>query len=175
MSDWTVRRPDPSEHAPYAAAYVNLIPEGDFLETFPRQLDGTMALLEPLDEAKAAFRYAPGKWTIGEIVGHISDNERIFAARILRVARGDETPLPGYEQDDYMRVAGFHARRWAELLEELRSVRQSTVTLFRGLPREAWLRRGTVSGFSVTVRGLAFAAAGHELHHRRILREKYVR
>jgi uncharacterized damage-inducible protein DinB len=175
MSNWTLGRPDPSEHAPYAIAYVKLVPDTDFLETFPRQLEGTMALLKPLSDEAASFSYAPGKWTIKQIVGHISDNERIFAARILRVARHDETPLPGYEQDDYMPVAGFGERRWADLLEELESVRRSTVTLFQGLPQEAWLRRGTVSGFSVTVRGLAFAAAGHELHHRRILREKYLR
>jgi uncharacterized damage-inducible protein DinB len=173
MSTWTLGRPEPSEYAPYAATYVNLVPATDFLDTFPRQLEGTMALLKPLNDQAASFSYAPGKWTIKDVVGHVCDTERIFAARILRVARQDATPLPGYEQDDYVRAAGSGNRPWADLLAELQSVRQATLSLFRGLPHEAWLYRGVVNGFDSTPRGMAFLVAGHELHHARILREKY--
>lgn len=175
MIEWSLGRPDSSEYAPYAAQYIALIPEGDFLKKFSIQLDNTMILLKPLDDRAALFSYAPGKWTVKDVVGHVTDTERIFASRILRLARNDATPLPGYEQDDYVRAAGASVRPWTELLEELETVRQATLSLFRGLPREAWLRRGIVNNYSATPRGLAFLLAGHELHHRRILREKYLR
>jgi hypothetical protein len=115
-----------------------------------------------------------GKWTVKEIIGHITDTERIFVYRALCVARGDSTSLPGFEQGDYARASGANGRSLSDLLNELQVVRQSTIAFFTGLPRDAWLRRGTVNQNSVTVRGLAFHTAGHELHHVTSLKDKYL-
>jgi len=175
MSDWTPGRPEKTEYAPYAQEYVDLVMGSNILKAFDTQLKDTLALLRPIDEARAVrLTYAPGKWTLNQVVGHMSDTERIFAYRALWVARGDTTPLPGFEQDDYMQFSGFEDRGLSDLLDEFETVRRSTITLFRGLGHEAWHRRGVVNQFAVTVRGLAFHTAGHELHHVKILREKYL-
>jgi hypothetical protein len=123
---------------------------------------------------RAGSTYASGKWTLKEVVGHLSDDERIFAYRALTIARGDPTPLPGFDEKTYVGAAGFETRALADLLAEYRSVRDATITLLRGLPAEAWLRRGIVNEYEASVRGLAFHIAGHELHHLRILRERYL-
>ncbi len=162
-------RPDPSEYPAYAQVYVDRV-QGD---------DAIAALSAPVlpglpAGADGDRTYAPGKWTVKEVVGHIADTERIFAYRILAIARGDQAVLPGFEQDDYVRAGRFNDRPLADLLDELQAVRQGTLTLLRGLPAAAWDRRGTANAFSVTVRGLAFVVAGHALHHAAILRERYL-
>ena len=124
-------------------------------------------------ERDGNFRYGPDKWTVKEVLGHITDSERIFAYRALRIARGDATPLSGFEQDDYVRAGGFGERSLADLAEEFGLVRSATVSLFRPLGEEAWLRRGVANKNEVTVRALAYIIAGHELHHREILNERY--
>jgi hypothetical protein len=175
MTERVLGRPGETEYATYAKAYVDLVRGDDVLEALGTQLQETLALLRPVDDYRAAqLTYAPGKWTLSQVVGHISDTERIFSYRALRIARGDTTPLPGFEQDDYVRFSGFEDRRLSDLLGEFETVRASTISLFRGIPHEAWNRRGVVSQFSVTVRGLAFHTAGHEMHHVKILREKYL-
>jgi hypothetical protein len=108
------------------------------------------------------------------VVGHVADTERVFAYRILAIGRGDPQVLPGFEQDDYVRAGRFNDRSLADLIDEFRAVRQGTLALLRRLPADAWDRRGTANGFSVTVRGLAFVVAGHELHHAALLRERYL-
>jgi hypothetical protein len=155
-------------------AYVDLVPGADVMHALTSQIDDTCALLKTTDDRRAGQGYAPGKWTVKQVAGHIVDTERIFAYRALRVARNDATPLPGFEQDDYVRFGPFDDCRLADLLDEFRVVRAGTVALFRGLPPDAWMRRGVVNQFNVTVRGLAFQTAGHELHHAKILREKYL-
>jgi uncharacterized damage-inducible protein DinB len=134
----------------------------------------TLALLSTLSEEQGDYRYAPDKWSIKEMLGHLIDAERVFAYRALRFARNDGTPLASFEQDDYVRAGGFDDRRLADLIEEFVAVRRATVWLFRQLSAEAWMRRGVASGNPVSVRALAYIIAGHELHHRRVLREKYL-
>ncbi|HTO87800.1 MAG TPA: DinB family protein [Thermoanaerobaculia bacterium] len=168
-------RPQPGEYAPYAQDDVALVQGEDAGGALAAQLPETLALLSSVDERRATrFRYAPRKWTIKQIVGHLSDDERIFVYRMLCLARGDRRVLRGFDEKAYMRRAGFNDRPFSELLDELSAVRAATLAFLRGLPDEAWARSGTVNGYPATVRGLAFHVAGHELHHRRILRERYL-
>lgn len=169
-------RPDPSEYAPANGRYVDLVPGDDALAVLAAQPSPLAALVAGRDDAWAgSYAYAPGKWTVKQIVGHVSDGERILAYRALCIARGESAALPGYEQDDYVRTAGANARTLRDLVDELTVVRQGTLALLRGLPPEAWMRWGVASGHSATVRGLAYVLAGHELHHVKILRERYLR
>jgi uncharacterized damage-inducible protein DinB len=166
-------RPDPSEHAPYYGKYIALVPDGDILATLETQGGETRRLVAALSEQQAAHRYASDKWSVKEVIGHVADSERIFAYRALRMARGDRTPIEGFEQDDYVRGAQFDRLSVAELAAEFAAVRQATVRLFESLSPEAWTRRGVANKNEVSVRALAYMIAGHELHHRQILREKY--
>ncbi|MDT7541427.1 MAG: hypothetical protein QOE33_1331 [Acidobacteriota bacterium] len=175
MSATAPARPEAGEYAPYYEQYVSLVPTGDIVETLERQMADTLALLRSVPEARAGSSYEPGKWSIKEVAGHVIDGERIFSYRALRFARGDQTPLPGYEQDDYARVANYNARTLADLADDFERVRASTVSLFRSLDSEAWQRRGLASDNEVSVRALAHIIAGHELHHVGILRERYLR
>lgn len=169
-------RPLDSEFADYAKSDIDRVEGDDAVEVLKDQARRTLALLQPFDDAAVSgLTYAPGKWTLKEVVGHLADDERIFAYRALCIARGDARPLPGFDEKDYMRLSGFETRTLEDLLAEYRSVREATVTLLCGLTSEAWQRRGTVNGYSASVRGLAFHIAGHELHHLRTLREKYLR
>jgi uncharacterized damage-inducible protein DinB len=175
MTASTDGRPDSSEFAPYAQAYVDLVESADLEKSLSAQIHSTVAALHAIsDPAAGSYSYAPGKWTVKEILGHIIDTERIFAYRLLCLARGDATSLPGFEQEDYVRTSGANDRPLSDLISELQSVRQSTITLVSSLPQTAWSRRGTVNGYSVTVRGLAFHMTGHETHHLRILQDKYL-
>ncbi len=168
-------RPGESEFAHFYASYIALAPDGDILETLEREGRDAIKLLRDIPEARGAHRYAAGKWSIRELVGHLIDAERIFSVRALRFSRGDPTPLPGFEQDDYIAGASFDDFALGELTDEFEAVRRSTVLLFRHLTGEAWLRRGTASGAEVSVRALAWIIAGHELHHRGILRTRYLK
>ena len=161
-------RPQPDEYAPYYHQYISRV-LGDVLGALSGQVEETVTLLAGAD---GGHRYAPGKWTIAEMLGHLIDSERIFAYRALRISRGDERPMEGFEQDDYVRNAPHCAL--ADLIEEFRCVRQSTVLLFRHLDEAAWSRRGIANQNPVSVRALAFMIAGHELHHRGVLKEKYL-
>ena len=169
----TTQRPLADEHDPYYARYIALVPEGAIVSTLRGQMQETLSILKGVPESKGAFRYASGKWTIKEVLGHLSDTERVFAYRALRIARNDQTPLSGFEQDDYVRFGPFNHVSLAELIDAYASVRQSTIHLLDQLDDEAWARRGTANGAAVSVRALAYIIAGHELHHRRILTEKY--
>ena len=170
----TQKRPHSNDYAPYYAKYVMLVPDGDFLETLETQLNEMKKLLEPLTNQQGDFRYAPGKWSIKETLGHVNDAERVFAYRILRLARGDQTPLPGFEQDDYVKVANSSARKLSDLLEEFTAIRRATIALIRSLDAVSWLRRGTASGTEVSVLAIAFIIAGHALHHRAIFEKQYL-
>ena len=141
-------RPAPSEHFSYYLTYVSEVPEGDLLATLTAQRDSTAALLATIPEAKAGYRYAPGKWSIKEVIGHVSDAERVFAYRALRIARADETPLPGFDENAWMPPAEFDRRTLADLAADLRSVRESTLALFRGFPP----RRGPGSARRAVIR-----------------------
>lgn len=134
-----------------------------------------VALLQSLDEQQiAGLTYAPGKWTLKQIIGHLVDDERIFLYRALCVARGDRRPLPGFDENNYVAATDFESRRLQSLIEEYRVVRAASVCFFQSLTAEEWTRRGEVNGYEASVRGLAFHIAGHEIHHLQILREKYL-
>jgi DinB superfamily len=168
-------RPQAGEFPDYSQDYIDCVKGDDIEAALSEQLESTLKLLGRIDDHTAeTFVYAPGKWTIKEVVGHISDTERVFAYRALRFARHDSTPLPGFEQDDYVPFARSNERSLAELLNEFSLVRQSTIALFRSMPSEAWLVRGTANNQSTTVRGVGFQLGGHEGHHVNILRERYL-
>jgi hypothetical protein len=159
--------------APYAG-YVARVPAGsDVLELLARQGEESRARLGAVPEARGGYRYASGKWSVKEVVVHLADVERIMAYRALRVARGDATPLPGFDESAYAPLSGADAQPLAALLDEWGDVRRATLSLFHHLPTEAWSRRGTASGFPVTARALAWIIAGHERHHLATLAERY--
>lgn len=167
-------RPLPGEYADYAREDVAAVAGDDAVQALERLRPMARALFLRFGEAGGDLTYAPGKWSVRQVLGHLADDERIFAYRALCVARGDARPLPGFDENEYMQGAVFHERSLAELLEDYDAVRTASVTLFRGLAPEAWLRRGVVNGYEATPRGLAFHIAGHELHHHRILLERYL-
>ena len=168
-------RPQHGEFAEYAHADIDEVRGDDAVAALRTQLAEVLALLSPISEAVAStLTYAPGKWTLKQVVGHLADDERIFQYRVLCVARGDATALPGFDEKLYVENAGFEDRSFADLLAEYRSVRESSLTLFDTFSPVAWVRLGNVNGYPASARGLAFHIAGHELHHLRILREKYL-
>jgi hypothetical protein len=170
---FSIDRPQPGEYAPYYERYVALVPGSDILSTLDAQRRQTLLLLSGREEIEGDFRYAPDKWTAKQVLGHVCDTERIFAYRALRIARSDQTPMEGFDQDDYVRNGPFVVVPLAEMIEEYIAVRRATLTLFRNLDEQAWTRCGVANKNEVTVRGLAYIIAGHELHHRQILEEKY--
>lgn len=167
-------RPDPSEYPPYYGRYIDQVPDGDLLEMLAAQSRETVSVLGPLTHAQGDFAYAPGKWTLKEVVGHLSDAERVFSYRALRFARGDRTPLPSFEQNDWVPESGAAQRTLADLAAEYADVRRATVDLFTHLPPGAGLRKGVASGHEINVRSLGWIIAGHERHHMKIIREKYL-
>lgn len=168
-------RPAEGEFAPYAKADIEHVAGDDAVLALEAQREQVLALFAPIDEQWAStFAYAPGKWSVKQVLGHLVDDERIFAYRMLCVARREPAPLPGFDEELYVDEAGFQARTLKDLLDEYRAVRAATLALLRGLPAPAWLRRGSVNGYEASVRGLAFHVAGHELHHLRILQERYL-
>jgi hypothetical protein len=167
-------RPDSTEYPPFYARYVALVPESDVVGALKDSGRELITTLEAIPAARGGFRYGPDKWTIREVIGHLIDAERIFGYRALRLARADATPLPGFEENDYARSAGSDARTLADLVDELRIVREGTVRLIASFPDEAWTRRGVVNGREVSVRALAYITAGHGRHHLGVLRERYL-
>ena len=174
MTNLTIDKPEDTEYLPYYGRYISLVPDGEILALLSNQLEATTALLRSIPESQANFRYGADKWSIKQVVGHLIDTERIFAYRALRFARNDRTPLPGYEQDDYIRSASFDAYALSDLGAELESVRRSNLFFFKHLDQESWLRKGVANDSEVSVRALAYIIAGHELHHRDILRTRYL-
>jgi len=166
-------RPGSDEHAPYFGKYISLVGGEDVVTTLEEQRRETLMLLSSLSEDDGDSRYAPGKWSVKEVLGHVNDTERIMSYRALRIARGDQTPLPGFEQDDYVKNAAHGRMSVDDLLEEYIAVRRGTLALFRHFDDAAWRRVGVASENPTSARALAFIIAGHELHHRRILEDKY--
>ncbi|MBF8295273.1 MAG: DinB family protein [Bacteroidetes bacterium] len=166
-------RPDPSEYFSYYHKYVQLVPENDIVRAMADQMKLTLAYLRSLPASAGNKRYAPDKWSINEVVGHTIDIERVFGQRALFFARKAPGPLPGIEQDDWMKVATFGSRRLDDLADEFESVRESTLFLFRHLDAEAWIRKGIASEREFTVRAIAYIILGHERHHLEILKTRY--
>lgn len=165
--------PNDSDYAPAHAPYVALVPEDDVLEAMQQQSSETQKLLASLDEQRASYRYEADKWSVKEVIGHMADAERIVGYRALAIARGETQPLPGFDEDEYVRNASFDTWKLGDLSEEYALVRRTNIVFFKNLPPEAWDRRGTANGAPVSVRGLAYVIVGHERHHLRVLRERY--
>ncbi len=166
-------RPDPSEHAPYYGKYIALVPETDVLAAMETQIAATVRELRALPPGAGKKRYAPGKWSVAEILGHLTDTERVFAQRALFFARNVPGPLPGMEQDDWVQASTFDAMDLGELISEFEFTRRSNILMFKHLSPDAWSRRGVGSGVEFTVRALAFIMVGHERHHMEVLRMRY--
>ncbi len=170
-----IEKPKEGEYAPYTIMYIGLLPDdGLVLQHLQDNLQATKNFILSLPAEKLAYRYAEGKWTIKEILVHISDDERIYAYRALRFARNDKTELPGFEQDDYTRSAGANSRDPDDILAELTTVRNATISLFNSFDNAALTRAGVANGNIMSVRAAAYHIAGHELHHINIIKERYL-
>jgi uncharacterized damage-inducible protein DinB len=167
-------RPDPTEYVPYFGKYISLVEGDDIVAALNTQIDDTLAFLHGLSESQGDLRYAPGKWSIKEVIGHLIDTERIFAYRALRFARNDQSSLPGFDENSYVANSNYATHRLADLAEEFELVRKANIYLFRHLGGEDWDRHGKANDNEISVRALAYNIAGHELHHRGIIRERYL-
>jgi hypothetical protein len=168
------RRPSPGEFSPPHAPYVAMLPDGDIQSFLAAQLQRFVRFFDGMPESLGEHRYAPHKWSVKEVLGHLCDTERIMSYRALRFARGDQTPLAGFDENLYAPAAGAGARSIIDLADEFGDIRRATLSLFRGLPAEAWLREGNANGAPATVRGLAWVIAGHVEHHLVVIRERYL-
>lgn len=167
-------RPEKTEYYEYYETYVSLVDETNIVAAFESQLNALNALFNSISEEKSTFAYAEGKWTIKELVGHLIDGERMFGYRALRISRGDETPIEGFEQDGYVENAPFNDYKFSDLAEEFELVRKSSILFFKHLKETDWTRTGTASGNPVSVRALAYIMVGHVRHHMNILRDRYL-
>ena len=174
LAQHSIPRPPTAEYDPYYQTYLAKLPKGELLEILEAQWEELGCLLEELDDAAADYRYAAGKWSVKEVLGHLLDAERIFAYRLLRIARGDATPLAGFDENDYVAAADFGARPLESILEEYDLVRGHTLALIRGLDEGCFLRTGTCNGKAISARALAWIIAGHEHHHMTVLKERYL-
>lgn len=168
------QRPVKDEYSPFYERYIHLVPEGNLIDILSKQMVETTALLSVISETKADSRYAPGKWSLKEVVGHVTDNERIMSYRLLMIARGSQAPIAGYNQDEFVQAASFQSATFSQIIEDYKAVRRSTLTLVSGLPEQAWTRRGTANNLEVSARAIACIIAGHETHHINVIRDKYL-
>lgn len=173
MASVTVRRPGSTEHHPYYEKYVSLVPDGDYLANLEAQGREHAKFLRGIGEEKSTFRYAPEKWSIREVVGHMIDAERVFVYRALTFAREDTTPLPAFDENAWAKASNAHDRPLRELVAEFEAVRSATLAMFRGFTEEQFARSGVANNNTASVRAIAFIVAGHERHHIRVLRERY--
>jgi hypothetical protein len=168
-----IEKPTPSEYAPFYADYIAALGDGDILETLERQTSELRQVAAATPAERETFRYGDGKWSVREVFGHMIDGERVFSYRALRFSRGDQTPVPGFDENDYVAASHFDQRPLSSLVDELVHVRQANLALLRGLAPEDWTRTGTANNDSVSVRAIAFIMAGHVRHHLDILRDRY--
>ena len=174
MQQPTISRPDSTEYAPYYGRYVDQVPQGDVLEILEAQLAQTRETLAGVPSDRGTYRYAPEKWSLNQVIGHLCDTERVFAHRALWFSRADRQPLPGMEQDDYVAAANFDSRTPTDLADEFQAIRLATLALFRSMSGEMLMRRGVASEVEFSVRAIPFIIAGHERHHWGVLEERYL-
>ena len=168
------KRPSAQEHAPYYGSYIARVADGDIVATLATQMNDSMTMLRPLSEAQAGKRYAEGKWSVREVIGHMIDTERVFTYRALRFSRNDDTPLPGYDEGLFVANSSLDQRTVASLCDEFDAVRHSSIHFFNALLPAEWDRKGTANNAAMTVRAIAWICAGHELHHRALIAERYL-
>lgn len=174
MNGFDAGRPAEREYDPYYRPMIDLVPDEPVLTVLEDQRHELMGFLGSLDKATADFRYRPEKWSVKEVLGHVVDTERIFGARALCFARGEKIPLPPFEQDEYVRSAGFDKRSLSSLSREFEAVRQSTESLFDGFDKDQWNRGGVANEVHMTVRAVAYIVAGHAAHHLAVIRDRYL-
>jgi hypothetical protein len=169
-----MNRPAESEYDPYYVKYISLVPEQEIIPALERQMEELAQLVEGLPEERGTFAYADGKWTLKEVLSHLIDGERIFAYRVFRIARGDKTPIEGFEQDGYIENSHANRRSFPELIEEFTLLREANLLFFENLEDGDWVRTGTANNVGISVRALAWIMVGHIRHHIGILRSKYL-
>jgi len=169
-----LRRPESGEHSPYFSRYIDLVPDGDIVDALMYQLGETLRLLQEVPPERETHRYAAGKWSVREVVGHLIDVERVFAFRAIAIARSDGVDLPSMEQDEWAARSNAHERPLDELASEWASLRRANVDMFTSFGEGVGLRRGRVGGNEITVRSLPWIIAGHELWHREVLAKDYL-
>jgi hypothetical protein len=167
-------RPQPAEYDPYYQKYVSLVPEEDIVPALENQINDLKTMFDGVPDEKGTFAYADGKWTVKEILSHLIDGERMFAYRVFRIARGDKTPIEGFEQDGYIENSHANLRPIAELFQEFALLRKANVMFFRNLEDVDWVRTGTANSVEISVRSLAWIMVGHVRHHIDILRARYL-
>ena len=173
-TDFRNTRPQADEHIEYYGHYISQVPDGNIVEMLTKQLPETVAFLRSIPEDKIDFRYAPGKWTPRQIVGHLSDGERVFQYRAWRFSRGDTTPVPGFDENHYVDHAPFEKIGMNDLIDEFEQMRKASVHMFANMDEAAMSRRGVANGAEISVRAIAWVIGGHVTHHMRVLREKYL-
>jgi len=170
-----MKRPNKDEYAAYYHTYVDKVPEGEIIKILKKQTDQIKKMLKDVSKKESLFRYAPDKWSVRELVGHIIDTERVFAYRTLRFARNDKNDLPGFDENEYIRQSNYNDVKLKELVEEFCALRKSNILMFKNFPDDVGLRKGTANGNSFTVRAMAFIMAGHVNHHLSVLKERYLK
>lgn len=173
MSRGRIAPPEADEYAPFYGGYIALVREHDPVGLLQRQGPVLRATCTGMSDTEALYRYAPGKWSIKQVLGHLSDTERVLSYRLFRISRGDPTPLSGFDENAYVDAAGFEQRSVPALLGEFESVRSATLRLLEGVSSEAWICRGVANELPVSARALVFIMAGHAEHHLSVLRERY--
>lgn len=174
MSEIRVDRPATAEYDVYYQGYIDRVPEGQVFQALEDGLENTIEVVSELTDEQARLRYAAGKWSIKEVLGHLMDTERVFVYRALCISRNEAQSLPGFDENEYASAADFDERSIVSLLEEYRAVRQATIVFFQGLSEKDWTKHGTANDATISVRALAYIIAGHERHHHQIIRERYL-
>lgn len=169
-----LQRPEKNEYPNYYVPYVDLVPEDDLVQLLKENLQKTVSLFNGISEEVGLHRYAPGKWSIKEVLGHITDTERIMSYRLLRVGRGDQTPLAGFNENDYVQAAQTNNLSLKTILEDFKATRNATISLIQNIPAEAWENIGNANGMPITTRAIAYIIAGHQIHHCKIVEERYL-
>lgn len=169
-----LQRPSSEEYSPYLAGYISQVPEGDYATFLRSQLDVVVTLVSQISDEQGVSRYAPGKWSLKEVLGHMTDTERIMSYRMLRIARGDTTNLPGFDQDLFITNTSFDELSIEDLLNDFQAVRQATLSLLKTISESAWSRKGNASNHVISARALAYVIAGHANHHLGVIQDKYV-
>jgi len=172
--DWRTTRPGTDEHHAYYAGYIAQVPDGDIIPMLGRQLEESLRAWRAIPESRGGYRYAEGKWSIKEVISHLSDAERVFSYRALRAARNDQSAVPGFDENAFAKHSEADRRTMADLISEFEHLRRSNIALFASFDDEAARRRVTANGSPITARALVWVIAGHELHHGRVLKERYL-
>jgi hypothetical protein len=169
-----MQRPNEGEYAPYYNTYISKVPDGNIIELLTQQIESVKEVFQSISEEKSLFKYAPEKWTIRQVLGHMNDGERVFPYRALRFSRNDKNALAGFDQNEFVKESNFNNVKLADLLDEFIKTRESNIVMFKNFSEEMWTRRGIASNNEITVRAFPYIMYGHVIHHLNVLKEKYL-